>query len=449
MSDQIKHLLARTSFGQFRSDDFSDLNEAVNTILTAKSNFNLPTDNTVQVKQKMKDFSRQEKKLIKRQNKEQLVFHNVDWINEMAKTKAALHEKMVFFWHNHFAVNTKSPKAAALHNNTLRKYAMGKFGDLLHAIAKDPAMLLFLNNQQNKKNAPNENFARELMELYTIGKGNYTENDIKEAARAFTGWKTNLEGEFVKVKKQHDYNSKSFMGQDGNFDGEDVIDILLEKKETAIFLTKKFYRFFVNEQLDEPIIQEWAEVYYQSGYNTGELIKTIFTSSHFYEQRNRGNKIKSPVEYLLFLMNDFGFEFTNPAASVGIQKILGQVLLDPPNVSGWRSGREWIDSSSLLYRLNLGPTLIVGNDIKVDDKKDFDANRKSVLGKRIGAGIKRDLSRWEDQSSTNYDRIVNQILFTELSSNAKKILALSLKVELNKHTVLCAKVASLPEYQMI
>ncbi len=451
MSYRIKHLLARTSYGQFSSDDFENLNEAIGYLLTQRSSFQFAIEPGKAVRQKTKNVSNSVKKKMKQESRQNLIQYNIDWVNALASSRASLHEKMVLFWHDHFAVHTKIPKSAAIHNNTLRKYAMGKFGDLLHAIAKDPAMLLFLNNQQNKKSAPNENFARELMELYTIGKGHYTEHDIKEAARAFTGWKTNLEGEFLKVKFQHDNGIKQFMGKKGNFDGEDIIDMLLAMEETAFFLTRKFYRFFVHESVNEQIVSQWAKKYYDSGYHTGKLLETIFSSSHFYEQQNIGTKIKSPIEYLLFLMNDFGFQSGDKKATLGIQKILGQVLLSPPNVAGWPDGKAWIDSSSLLYRLNIGPALIMGNEIKVHDKKDFDANQKSILGKKLGQNstIIRDLRNWKDQTSSNYSRLVQKVIYTDLSARAKQVLAMPLNSGKEAHVELCAKVASLPEYQLI
>ncbi|CAG0907399.1 unnamed protein product, partial [Cyprideis torosa] len=162
--------------------------------------------------------------------------------------------------------------AAALHHKTLRDHALGSYRSMLHAVAKDPAMLLFLNNQQNKKNAPNENFAREIMELFTLGTGNYTEQDIKEAARAFTGWKTNLKGDFVKVAKQHDNGIKNFMGKSGNWDGEDIIDMILEERQTAYFLCEKVYKHFVNDQdIDHEIVSSLSKVFYEKPLSMKEF----------------------------------------------------------------------------------------------------------------------------------------------------------------------------------
>jgi uncharacterized protein (DUF1800 family) len=180
--------------------------------------------------------------------------------------------------------------------HVIRQNALGSFRTLLHGVSKSAAMLKFLNAQQNRKDHPNENFAREVMELFTLGRGNYTENDIKEAARAFTGWSANLQGDFVFRRFQHDNGSKTVLGKTGNFTGEDVLDILLEKKGTAAYITQKIYRFFVNEAVDKEKADWLSARFYQSDYNIGQLMKDIFTSDWFYEAKNIGTRIKSPIE---------------------------------------------------------------------------------------------------------------------------------------------------------
>jgi uncharacterized protein (DUF1800 family) len=176
---------------------------------------------------------------------------NLDWLKMLADEDAALRERMTYFWHGHFATSTPLAWLMQVQNNTLRKHALGNFKTLLHEVAKDPAMIIYLNNQQNKKESPNENFARELLELFTLGRDQgYTEQDIKEAARAFTGWSVNMKGEFEKNPKEHDDGEKSFMGKTGNFDGEDIIDILLENKRVSIFISEKVYTELVNTNIN-------------------------------------------------------------------------------------------------------------------------------------------------------------------------------------------------------
>ena len=224
---------------------------------------------------------------------------NLEWIFKMTYTKAQVREKMTFFWHNHFSTNTPFAYLMQEQNNKLRKYALGKFGDLLHAVSKDPAMIFYLNNQENKKGHPNENFAREVMELFTLGEGHYTEQDIKEAARAFTGWTVNTKGQYEFNEKNHDFGEKVFMNKKGNFNGDDVIDIILENRQTAVFIVSKIYREFVNYTINDQRINELADSFFKSGYDISALMKTIFTADWFYDEENIGCKICSPVELIV------------------------------------------------------------------------------------------------------------------------------------------------------
>lgn len=180
-------------------------------------------------------MSEKDRKDFLKDSRKHLLRLNLDWLDKLTHDEAQLREKMTLFWHGHFACNVDNPWFAQTLNNTIRKSALGNFYDLALAVAKEPAMLLFLNNKQNKKDAPNENFARELMELFTIGHGNYTEQDVKEAARAFTGWRFDEDGNFELREVQHDYENKTFMNQTGNFNGDDIIRIIMEKKNAPGF----------------------------------------------------------------------------------------------------------------------------------------------------------------------------------------------------------------------
>ncbi|HQW92994.1 MAG TPA: DUF1800 domain-containing protein, partial [Ferruginibacter sp.] len=191
------------------------------------------------------------RKKIREQSREDIKTMNLRWVQSMISSEAQLREKMSLFWHGHFACRIQNSFFQQELLHIIRTHALGNFGDMLKAVSKSPAMLQFLNNQQNRKLKPNENFAREVMELFTMGRGNYTENDVKEAARAFTGWAFNAAGEFVFRKNQHDTGSKTFLGRTGNFDGDDILNILLEQKQTAQYISRKIYRYFVNEQVHE------------------------------------------------------------------------------------------------------------------------------------------------------------------------------------------------------
>ncbi|MBD8082242.1 DUF1800 domain-containing protein [Chryseobacterium caseinilyticum] len=290
---------------------------------------------------------------IQKVNQKQNQELNLNFLQKMVSSKAQLQEKMAFFWHGHFATRINNPKFNKHQLNIIRKNALGNFKDLLFEVSKSPAMLNFLNNQQNKKGHPNENFAREVMELFTMGIGNYTETDIREAARAFTGWGYDKPGNFVERPKQHDDGTKTFLGKTGNFTGDDVLNIILEQKASARFITTKIYKFFVNEKADQDIITGLSENFYQSGYDIKKLMTEIFSSDWFYDQKNIGNRIKSPTELMVGMMRILPMTIQNPENLVVYQKLLGQTLLSPPNVSGWPSGKSWIDSSTLMLRLQI------------------------------------------------------------------------------------------------
>jgi uncharacterized protein (DUF1800 family) len=295
---------------------------------------------------------------------------NLAWLNRMMNTDAVLQEKMTLFWHNHFACRTKNAGFAQQLNNIHRTNALGSFKTMLFQVAESPAMLQFLNNQQNQKNHPNENFAREVMELFTLGRGNYTETDIKESARSFTGYGFNKDGEFLVRPFFHDNGQKTFMGKTGNFTGEDILNMLLAKKETARFISNKLYKYLVNETPDPVQVNAMADVFYNSNYEIKPLLEFVFTSDWFYNEKNVGNLVKSPVELLVGLSRQFYIGYDRPEVLLQFEKVLGQVLFYPPNVAGWPGGRNWIDSSSLMYRLKIPSTLLNGGLIDFEGKAD-------------------------------------------------------------------------------
>jgi uncharacterized protein (DUF1800 family) len=299
---------------------------------------------------------------------------NLDWLKLMGKADGQLREKMSLFWHGHFAVRMRGFAQVESYINTIRRYALGNFGELLMVISKEPAMLRFLNNIQNKKNSPNENFAREVMELFTLGRGNYTENDIKEAARAFTGWGVNDSDEFELKPLQHDNGSKTIFGKTGNWNGDDVIRMILEREETAVFITRKIYRFFVNEHLDETRVTSLAHSFFQSNYNIPLLMKDIFLSDWFYDDIHLGSQIKSPVELIVELNRTFGISYDTAQPLLAVQRVLGQTLFFPPNVAGWAGGRNWIDNSTLITRMNLPKKLAEAGGLEMSYKSMDDEN---------------------------------------------------------------------------
>lgn len=306
------------------------------------------------------------------QNREGIRNLNTWWMHEMVNSEAQLREKMAFFWHGHFACRNLNVFYQQELLHIIRTHALGNFGDLLKAVSRSAAMLFFLNNQQNRKGHPNENFAREVMELFTLGRGHYTESDVKEAARAFTGWSANAKGEFIFRKFQHDAGSKTILGHTGNFGGDDVLDILLEKKQTARFITEKLYRFLVNEQPDPEKINWLAERFYQKSYAISSLLDDIFGSDWFYADKNTGNRFKSPIELLVGMQRMVPMKLANPESLLLVQRLLGQVLFYPPNVAGWPGGRSWIDSSTLMLRMRLPQLFNDVDEFNLSPKSDDD-----------------------------------------------------------------------------
>ncbi len=327
----------------------------------------------------------EKKRMVKdlvRENRGKIGDLNYQWLDQMGTGREALREKLTLFWHGHFACRSLNPAFVQRQNNLIRGLALGKFGNLLRGVSQDPAMLQFLNNQQNKKDSPNENFAREVMELFTLGRGTYSERDIREAARAFTGWGfVPLSGEFVFRKNQHDDGPKTIFGKIGNFTGDDVLDLILDRPETSRFVVTKLYRYFVNDTPNEAHVRELAQRFRRTDYNIEDLMRAIFTADWFYDAKNIGVKIKSPVELLAGLQRQFSLDFGGKQSVLYIQKALDQVLFYPPNVAGWAGGRSWIDSSSLLLRMKLPEILFNGAALSVKAKDDGDVNTEHLSNK--------------------------------------------------------------------
>jgi len=327
---------------------------------------------------------------------------------------------------------------------------------LLKAVSKDPAMLQFLNNKQNKKDSPNENFAREVMELFTLGRGNYSEQDIKNAARAFTGWDFEQNGEFVFRKFKHDFGEKTFLGKTGKFEGEDILDMILASKQTALFITGKIYKYFVNENINQQIVSTLADKFFASGYDIGLLMKEIFTADWFYDGVNIGVKIKSPIEYITVLRKQFNLEFSNKEPLLYLQKILGQMLFYPPNVAGWKGGRTWIDSTTLVMRTMLPQILYRMVEIPLQPKEDGDVNTDFFAKKKLQS-IKATF-QWaefatvfgKEKQEELPEKIANYLLQMPLSETNKKLVLQSMYGASKEDGLKNVAIAliTLPEYQL-
>jgi uncharacterized protein (DUF1800 family) len=403
----------------------------------------------------MKGLSAEEIKQQIKDYREQLTDLNFLWIKSMASGESMLREKMTLFWHGHFACRLRQPLTTQIQNNVIRQNALGKFSDLLLAVSKDPGMLQFLNNQQNKKNSPNENFAREVMELFTLGRGNYTEHDIKEAARAFTGWSSNLQGEFVFRANQHDDGQKTFQGKTGNFKGEDILKIILENPKTSTFICTKIYRYFVNENVDNQIVEKMAKRFRSTDYDIADLMEYVFKSDWFYLQENIGTRIKSPVELLVGLQRNFGIQFERKQSVLFIQKALGQILFYPPNVAGWAGGKSWIDSSTLMTRMKLPEIIFKDSEITFHPKDDGDVNTENLSKKLKQMQASINWADFQSNFSTEnpqelLDKLDAYLLARPLSTQQKTMILSKSEGKMGIDLIqnLSQSIASLPEYQL-
>ena len=277
------------------------------------------------------------------------------WANRMIASPRPLQEKMALFWHGHFASNeakVRDYRKLLGQLELFQKHGLGNFRDLTVAVAQDPAMLSFLDAGVNVKGASNENFAREIMELFTMGAGNYTEKDIREAARAFTGWNF-VDVKFVVNKEQHDDGEKTFLGKTGRFDGVDVINMIMERPVTAEFISGKMYRYFVRQDLSPGVQKQLGTVLRQSGYEITPLLEQVFLSRDFYSPASVGTHIKSPVELAVNTYRKLGLTSVPGVPDFNSETgALGQQLFSPPTVAGWAEGQSWITPGLLLQRAN-------------------------------------------------------------------------------------------------
>ena len=416
----------------------------------------IPNADEMQVAMK-KEHTPEEKKMLKEYSKDEGKNLNLAWLKKIFSGEEMLNEKMTFFWHDHFACKDNNPLLSQSLNNAIRKNALGNFKELLSAVSKEPAMLKFLNNQQNRKSAPNENFAREVMELFTLGRGHYTELDIKSAARAFTGWGFNrIEHSFEFKEKQHDYGEKNFLGAVGDFKGDDILRIITEQKQCALFITDKIYRYFVNEAGNDSRVAQLATDFYNSNYDIGALMHTIYTADWFYESQNMGIRIKSPIELMASLARQFEPIWSYDTILIKVQRILGQTLFEPPNVAGWANGKEWIDSSSLIFRMSLGKKLIDSTEMDVLPKPDNDKTPNEVLKKGKGFAQLQASIPWSilakqlspDNTTDLISHVSNYLLQSDLSKTTYSAITLSGGTIEENVKKLCSIVTALPEYQL-
>jgi len=367
----MAHLLRRAGFGATRQELERYLAKGyeavVDDLLNPSDPQNMPDD------------------VIRRYHPEQSELRDLSssgayWMYRMITTQCPLEEKIALFWHGLLATGyTKLNQARSQLNqiDMFRRSGLGSFRGLLLELSKDPAMLLWLDNNDNHNGAINENFGRELLELFSLGIGNYTEEDVKEGSRAFTGW-TLGNAEYMAIRafkdsiwpysriawhfeyreQDHDNGEKTFLGETGNFNGEDIINIIAKQEASARFLATRLFQFFAADEVSEDgekTITEMMKTYFDSGYEIRAVLRTLFNSDYFKSEAARYARVKGPVELIVGAMRLAG-SYQSP--TLGIEKItnqsffMGQGLLNPPTVEGWHEGSEWIDSGVLVERVN-------------------------------------------------------------------------------------------------
>src|ERR1700738_5171817 len=307
------------------------------------------------------------------------------WLDRMMNGPAPLLEKMTLFWHGHFATSVQKVKDGYwmwLQNDMLRRNAFGSFAALTKKMSRDPAIMIYLDLQQSRREHPNENWARELMELFTIGIGNYSEQDIRESARAFTGYRIDMTTQqFRFAPFQQDRGTKTFLGKSGPLNGDDIIDILVKQPACAQFLARKLWRFFVEDDPSSQIVDAVAGRIRAHNYEIRPVLREIFSTEEFYSERAMRSQVKSPVQYLVQTAKLLETQLPSPIAAQNAMRQMGQILFAPPNVKGWDGGKAWITTSTLLFRYNFANYLINGSAM-------LPAGAAAARAKAAGAGFR-------------------------------------------------------------
>jgi uncharacterized protein (DUF1800 family) len=373
------------------------------------------------------------------------------WLYRMLYTPHPLREKLTLFWHNHFATSNAKVQNAGYtlgQYNLLRKHALGSFAKMLQEMSLDPAMMVWLDARDSKKGNPNENYARELMELFSLGRGHYTETDIREAARAFTGW--TLQGnDVVFAKSQHDDGVKTVLGQKGNWKPDDIVRICLDQESAAYFIAGKLFRFLVSDTLPltRELLTPLATAFRKSGYDFNALLQTVLRSNLFFSAEVYRTRIKSPVDFALGIVRGLEGRVGTTALRQPLAE-LGQSVFYPPSVKGWDGGPAWLNGATLLFRQNLALALTSTENVNFGRRCD-----PAVLARKYGKKEDRELVEFfldlflqGDVSSEARERLL------QYQANSHK-----LKVPVywtgqdaadNRVRTLCHLVLTQPEFQL-
>lgn len=371
---QAAHLLRRAGFGgspaEIKALAERGREGAVDSLLfyeeiPGESRNPFPEEEVVELERRLSMASEAEEreaveKLIRRVDRRHMQLLRDWWVERMVTTRRPLEEKMTLFWHGHFTSGYREVQSSRLlfeQNDFLRHHGLSHFKTLLHGISRDGAMLRYLDNVSNVKSSPNENYARELMELFTLGEGNYSEKDIREAARAFTGWSTDLEG-FRVDARQHDRSTKTIFGARGRFDGDHVITLLLRHPQASRYLARRLWEFFAYPEPESEIVEALARLLRESHFSVRVAMRAILASDAFYSDRAYLAKIKSPAEVVVGAVRALEIDNYRPEALYRGCRDMGQDLFQPPNVKGWDGEQTWITATTLLARYNFGERVL-------------------------------------------------------------------------------------------
>jgi len=379
---QLAHLLNRAGFGKApvngSPDGIAKPESWVNRLLDAPTAIDptdapewvASTDFSAATMQNFKDLPEAERrtkqKEMQRMNRLHVQSVREWWLDRMIQSHEPLQEKLTLFWHGHFVSSSQKVRAGKSHwiqNNLLRYQGMGSFRDLTVAIGRDPAMLMYLDGGRSQKKSPNENYARELMELFTLGEGHYTEDDIKEAARAFTGRKAHRYSDSSRLANYHfDDGSKTFLGQTGRFDDADIVDIVMEQEQASKYIVHKLWSYFAYANPEPQIVNSLASTLRENDYQIKPVLREMFLSQPFYSKKAIRTQIKSPVMWLTSLSRVLDLNPFPTKIGTRVLSQLGQELLNPPSVKGWDGGRAWVSTTTLIMRNNLAHLLIHGGN---------------------------------------------------------------------------------------
>src|SRR3984957_9979432 len=376
--DAAAHLLVRAGFGGDPAEIQKTLTlgpeKAVSSLInTSPANYPPPAwaepDDQDELRSQVQEAATpEEKQMARKLLREKFISEMKDltrwWVIRMVNTPSPLVEKMTLFWHGHFATSGQKVRPAYKmwrQNETFRQNALGSFRTLVKAVSRDPAMMIWLDIVQSKKEYPNENFGREVMELFTLGEGHYTESDVKEAARAFTGYRINQPDQsFRFADRQFDPGLKTFMGKTGPWDGDQVLDIIVSQPQCARFIAAKLWKFFVYDDPDPKLVDALASEFRNSHDELRPLMKTLFLSEEFYSTQTRGSQIKSPVQFLAQALRTLPIPFPDSDVVEFACRQMGQIPFFPPNVKGWDGGKSWINTATLAFRYKFAHQLVEG-----------------------------------------------------------------------------------------